>query len=480
MILYDPGQQRFIAGEDTTGDGTALNVRALYQRCPHLGCKPNPCLKNFWFECPCHGSRYDRLGIKAAGAQFGPAPRSMDRFSITVDDRRRPDHQHRQDHARAAARRARPARAHPAAHADRLHLMTDHRPPDPRSAMSDTPGREPEQRLPVPRPAGRGRPRSSGSPRRRRRAAVELTPERAAQVVRQSSNARWVGFLAVVVVVLFITIYWFYELAPARADAVPPRGRDRRPAGHLGRARLQPVRGELRALPRRQRRGRHRPGPQQPGQAVRPPVRRLHQQHDDRRRPVRLRQPELADAGLVERGPSARAAQLHPDRGPDRVHPGAQHADLHDPRPRPQRTRDRPDDGRGRDVQRLARPELQAAHPVRRRSRPAGRDALRGAVGGSPGAGGLGRRPNAPPGQGRRPQASRSRPPTHHRAGRQGRSSSTSTTRTPGRRTTSRSRTRRGRRSSRATPSPASRPSPTRCRRSRPGHTRSSAPSTRT
>src|SRR4029079_19244800 len=41
-----------------------------------------------------------------------------------------------------------------------------------------------------------------------------LTPERAAQVVRQSSNARWVGFLGVVVVILFITIYWFYELAP--------------------------------------------------------------------------------------------------------------------------------------------------------------------------------------------------------------------------------------------------------------------------
>src|SRR5215204_6410728 len=85
VILVDPAQQRFIPGEDTTGNGTALNVRALYQRCPHLGCKPNPCLKNFWLECPCHGSRYDRLGIKADGAQFGPAPRGMDRFSISVD-----------------------------------------------------------------------------------------------------------------------------------------------------------------------------------------------------------------------------------------------------------------------------------------------------------------------------------------------------------------------------------------------------------
>ena len=85
VMLVDPAQQRFIPGTDTTGDGHALNVRALYQRCPHLGCKPNPCLKNFWFECPCHGSRYDRLGIKADGPQYGPAPRSMDRFSITVD-----------------------------------------------------------------------------------------------------------------------------------------------------------------------------------------------------------------------------------------------------------------------------------------------------------------------------------------------------------------------------------------------------------
>jgi cytochrome b6-f complex iron-sulfur subunit len=85
VMLVDTSRQQFVAGEDKEGDGTALNVRALYQRCPHLGCKPNPCIKNFWFECPCHGSRYDRLGIKAQGIQYGPAPRSMDRFSIKVD-----------------------------------------------------------------------------------------------------------------------------------------------------------------------------------------------------------------------------------------------------------------------------------------------------------------------------------------------------------------------------------------------------------
>ncbi|NJD27271.1 MAG: Rieske 2Fe-2S domain-containing protein [Chloroflexi bacterium] len=85
IALIDPSRQEFVPGEDETGDGTALNVRALYQRCPHLGCKPNPCLRNFWLECPCHGSRYDRLGIKAAGAQYGPAPRGMDRFAVSVD-----------------------------------------------------------------------------------------------------------------------------------------------------------------------------------------------------------------------------------------------------------------------------------------------------------------------------------------------------------------------------------------------------------
>jgi cytochrome b6-f complex iron-sulfur subunit len=85
VILVDPARQQFVAGEDTTGDGTALNVRALYQRCPHLGCKPNPCLKNFWLECPCHGSRYDRLGVKAAGPAYGPAPRGMDRFATRVE-----------------------------------------------------------------------------------------------------------------------------------------------------------------------------------------------------------------------------------------------------------------------------------------------------------------------------------------------------------------------------------------------------------
>ena len=86
IVLVDPGRQQFLPGEDPEGEGSALNVRGLYQRCPHLGCKPNPCIRNFWLECPCHGSRYDRLGIKADGAVYGPAARGMDRFSASVDE----------------------------------------------------------------------------------------------------------------------------------------------------------------------------------------------------------------------------------------------------------------------------------------------------------------------------------------------------------------------------------------------------------
>ena len=86
-MVLDPTLGRFIAGRDETGDGTALNVRALSQVCPHLGCRPNPCVEDFWFRCPCHQSRYDRLGVKAEGSAYGPADRGMDRYPIEVDAR---------------------------------------------------------------------------------------------------------------------------------------------------------------------------------------------------------------------------------------------------------------------------------------------------------------------------------------------------------------------------------------------------------
>lgn len=41
---------------------------------------------------------------------------------------------------------------------------------------------------------------------------VSLTEERAAQVVRQSGNARSVAFLAFLLISLFIPVYWFYDI----------------------------------------------------------------------------------------------------------------------------------------------------------------------------------------------------------------------------------------------------------------------------
>ncbi len=77
--------------------------------------------------------------------------------------------------------------------------------------MTDASGRDPEQRLPAPRPPAEpvSADRFTAAPSAHRGG---LTPERAAGIVRQSGSARWVGFLAVLVVVLFVIVYYFYEL----------------------------------------------------------------------------------------------------------------------------------------------------------------------------------------------------------------------------------------------------------------------------
>jgi cytochrome b6-f complex iron-sulfur subunit len=61
--------------------GLEAGVVALYQKCPHLGCRVPQCVTSQWFECPCHGSQYNRVGEKKGG----PAPRGMDRFGMAVD-----------------------------------------------------------------------------------------------------------------------------------------------------------------------------------------------------------------------------------------------------------------------------------------------------------------------------------------------------------------------------------------------------------
>jgi cytochrome b6-f complex iron-sulfur subunit len=60
---------------------TAEGIMPLYQKCVHLGCRVPFCGSSKWFECPCHGSKYNGAGEY----QLGPAPRGMDRFAITID-----------------------------------------------------------------------------------------------------------------------------------------------------------------------------------------------------------------------------------------------------------------------------------------------------------------------------------------------------------------------------------------------------------
>lgn len=60
--------------------GMEAGIVAIYQKCVHLGCRVPNCSTSQWFECPCHGSQYNRVGEKKGG----PAPRGLDRFPVAV------------------------------------------------------------------------------------------------------------------------------------------------------------------------------------------------------------------------------------------------------------------------------------------------------------------------------------------------------------------------------------------------------------
>jgi len=63
------------------GEGLEAGVTALYQKCPHLGCRVPACTSSQWFECPCHGSKFNRVGEQ----KVGPAPRGLDRFPMSFN-----------------------------------------------------------------------------------------------------------------------------------------------------------------------------------------------------------------------------------------------------------------------------------------------------------------------------------------------------------------------------------------------------------
>ncbi|UYN91663.1 MAG: Rieske 2Fe-2S domain-containing protein [Anaerolineales bacterium] len=61
---------------------SAEGLVALYKVCVHLGCIYGWSDQETKFICPCHGSQYAYNGDYI----LGPAPRSLDRFVITIED----------------------------------------------------------------------------------------------------------------------------------------------------------------------------------------------------------------------------------------------------------------------------------------------------------------------------------------------------------------------------------------------------------
>jgi cytochrome b6-f complex iron-sulfur subunit len=79
VVAYDPSLDDQGQYAEITNDAP---VMALYQRCVHLGCTVPWCVSSQWWECPCHGSQYNRWGEY----QDGPAPRGLDRFRVEIID----------------------------------------------------------------------------------------------------------------------------------------------------------------------------------------------------------------------------------------------------------------------------------------------------------------------------------------------------------------------------------------------------------
>lgn len=88
-VPFTPAQALLVNLEPS--DDVAGGLLALWRKCPHLGCNV-PWRPEFdyngtigWFRCPCHQSTYTRAGVRV----YGPAPRSMDTFAMSFDEKGR-------------------------------------------------------------------------------------------------------------------------------------------------------------------------------------------------------------------------------------------------------------------------------------------------------------------------------------------------------------------------------------------------------
>jgi len=60
-------------------DGNSFKAFSVV--CTHLGCAVEFSKEKDIFECPCHGSKYDRNGVNFAG----PAPKPLDHYEMVLD-----------------------------------------------------------------------------------------------------------------------------------------------------------------------------------------------------------------------------------------------------------------------------------------------------------------------------------------------------------------------------------------------------------
>ncbi|MDX1511369.1 MAG: ubiquinol-cytochrome c reductase iron-sulfur subunit [Nitriliruptorales bacterium] len=84
VVAWDPSQPGAVDayGESHPQVDGNNGLMALYQKCVHLGCRVPWCQSSQWFECPCHGSKYNKWGEWMSG----PAPRGLDRFPSRIEE----------------------------------------------------------------------------------------------------------------------------------------------------------------------------------------------------------------------------------------------------------------------------------------------------------------------------------------------------------------------------------------------------------
>jgi cytochrome b6-f complex iron-sulfur subunit len=77
---FESVEQAVAVYDDRLHDGLRLGLAVLSDRCTHLHCAVPWCASSQWFECPCHGAKFDAVGERRGG----PAPRGLDHFRVVL------------------------------------------------------------------------------------------------------------------------------------------------------------------------------------------------------------------------------------------------------------------------------------------------------------------------------------------------------------------------------------------------------------